>query len=351
MRPSTGYFFDDYAVGQLFDHATPRTITAGDAALYIGLTGARQAPHCASTVAQALGHPQSPIDDLLVFHIAFGKTVPDISYNAVANLGYAEVQFLAPVYAGDTISASTEIIGLKQNSNGKTGVVYVRSTARNQHDNVVLSWVRWVMIHKQDRLEAAENRASTATIPSLKSAVDVASLTIPAFLKPTGLTTKHTGSNKFFNDYAVGDVINHPAGMTVDETDHTLATKLYQNTAQVHFDALHMEKSRFGRRLIYGGQIISIARALSFDGMENVISIAAINAGSHTNPCFAGDTIYAKTMIVEKHVLRSDLGALTLRLIGIKNAVPASIDHTIAESNPNIVLDLNYTVLMPIVSV
>ena len=351
MRPSTGYFFDDYSMGQRFEHATPRTITAGDAALYIALTGARHAPHCAATVAQALGHAQSPIDDLLVFHIAFGKTVPDISYNAVANLGYAEVQFWAPVYAGDTISASTEIIGLKQNSNGKTGVVYVRSTARNQHDVVVLSWVRWVMINK---LENLENRASTATIPSLKSAVEVAQLTIPAFLKPAGLTTKHTGSDKFFNDYAVGEIINHPAGMTIDETDHTLATKLYQNTAQVHFDAMHMEKSRFGRRLIYGGQIISIARALSFDGMENVISIAAINAGSHTNPCFAGDTIYAKTIVLEKHILRDDLGAglgaLTLRLIGIKNALPASVDHTSTEPNPNIVLDLNYTVLMPIIS-
>jgi 2-methylfumaryl-CoA hydratase len=314
-------------------------------------------PRCTSPsqvqVAQALGHAQSPIDDLLVFHIAFGKTVPDISYNAVANLGYAEVQFLAPVYAGDTISASTEIIGLKQNSNGKTGVVYVRSTARNQHDVVVLSWVRWVMIN---RLENAVNKASSATIPTLKSAVDVAQLAIPAFLKPTGLTPKHTGSDKFFNDYGVGDIINHPAGMTIDETDHTLATKLYQNTAQVHFDAMHMEKSRFGRRLIYGGQIISIARALSFDGMENVISIAAINAGSHTNPCFAGDTIYAKTVVLEKHVLRDDLGAglgaglgaLTLRLIGIKNALPSSVDVQSTEPNPSIVLDLNYTVLMPI---
>ena len=194
------------------------------------------------------------------------------------------------------------------------------------------------------------NRASVAIVPHLKSAVDVAQLAIPAFLKPTGLTTKHTGSDKFFNDYAVGDIINHPAGMTIDETDHTLATKLYQNTAQVHFDAMHMGKSRFGRRLVYGGQIISIARALSFEGMENVISIAAINAGSHTNPCFAGDTIYAKTIVLEKHVLRDDLGALTLRLIGIKNALPASVDHTSTEPNPSIVLDLNYTVLMPIIS-
>ena len=129
MRPLNGYFFEDYRVGQQFTHATPRTITAGDAALYIALTGARQAAHCAATVAEALGYPDTPIDDLLVFHIAFGKTVPDVSYNAVANLGYADVRFTAPVFAGDTLRCESSVIGLKQNWNGKTGVVYLRSNA------------------------------------------------------------------------------------------------------------------------------------------------------------------------------------------------------------------------------
>ncbi|MDH5264819.1 MAG: hypothetical protein OEX21_08740, partial [Betaproteobacteria bacterium] len=82
-RPRDGWYFEDYAVGQRFGHATPRTITTGDAALYIALTGARQPVHCAETVARALGHPSCPVDDLLAFHVAFGKTVPDISYNAV----------------------------------------------------------------------------------------------------------------------------------------------------------------------------------------------------------------------------------------------------------------------------
>ena len=69
----------------------------------------------------------APIDPLLVFHIVFGKTVPDISLNAVANLGYAEGRFLAPVYPGDTLNAVSEVLGVKQNSNGKTGVVTVRT--------------------------------------------------------------------------------------------------------------------------------------------------------------------------------------------------------------------------------
>jgi len=344
MRPLTGYFFEDYRVGQTFVHATPRTITAGDAALYIGLTGARHAAHCASTVAGALGHPAAPIDDLLVFHIAFGKTVPDISWNAVANLGYADTRFTAPVYAGDTLRCESEIIGLKQNSNGKSGVVYVRSSAFNQHNAMVLTWARWVMVAKRDIDITA---VPDTVLPMLPKSVASESIAVPAFLQPAGLTPAVTGSTRFWDDYRINEVINHPAGMTLDESDHTLATKLYQNTARVHFDLHHMQDSRFGRRLVYGGHVISVCRALSYDGLENVISIAAINAGSHTNPTFAGDTLYAKSVVVEKIPLRPDLGALRVRLLGIKNALPAEVDASNPQLPDSVVLDLDYTLLVP----
>ena len=145
MRPATGYFFEDYAVGQAFVHAIPRTITAGDTALYLALTGSRNPLHCSAPLAALLGYASVPLDDLLVFHIAFGKTVADISYNAVANLGYADCRFLQPVFVGDTLHAMSKVIGLKPNSSGKTGVVYVRSDCFNQRDELVLTWARWVM--------------------------------------------------------------------------------------------------------------------------------------------------------------------------------------------------------------
>ncbi len=343
MRPLTGYFFEDYRVGQRFVHATPRTITAGDVALYIGLTGARQLPHCAKTVATALSHPDTPVDDLLVFHIAFGKTVPDVSYNAVANLGYADCRFLQPVYVSDTLRCESEVIGLKQNSNGKTGVVYVRSNAFNQNDALVLTWARWVMIAKRD----AGGAAPEAVVPTLPQSVAAESLAIPPFLQARGLTPSASGSDRFWDEFTVNQVIDHPAGMTLDETDHTLATKLYQNTARVHFDLHHMRDSRFGRRLVYGGHVISVCRALSYDGLENAISVAAINAGSHLNPTFAGDTLYAKTVVVEKTPLNDDLGALRVRLLGIKNAEPSSINPANPQLPENVVLDLDYTLLMP----
>jgi 2-methylfumaryl-CoA hydratase len=303
MRPASGYFFEDYAIGQKFAHAVPRTITSGDTALYQALIGSRNPLHCSGPFAQAIGYREMPVDDLLVFHIAFGKTVPDISYNAVANLGYAECRFVRPVYVGDTLRAETEIIGLKPNSSGKTGVVYVRSNCFNQREELVLTWVRWVMVHRKVNAspsnEGLHRKPSTGAasealpIPEFADFVAPEKLTVTFTHQNNKVLANATGSDKFFDDIVLNVPIKHPAGITLDETDHTLATKLYQNTARVHFDLHHMKNSRFGRRLIYGGQVISICRALAFDGLENALTIAAINAGSHTNPTFAGDTLYA----------------------------------------------------------
>ena len=101
-KAQTGNYFEDFSVGQVIEHATPRTITLGDCALYTSLYGTRFAVQSSAAFARALGYTQAPVDDLLVFHVVFGKTVPDISLNAIANLGYADCRFLRTVYPGDT---------------------------------------------------------------------------------------------------------------------------------------------------------------------------------------------------------------------------------------------------------
>lgn len=339
-RQPEGYFFEDYRPGQHFVHATPRTVTQGDVAIYQALTGSRHILHCAEPVARRLGHPALPVDDLLVFHIAFGKTVPDISYNAVANLGYANVRFLAPVYVGDTLACTTDIIGVKQNSSGRNGNVYVHSMARNQRGECVLSWNRWVMVNKRD----AGAPAPETCVPALPEFVQPSDLSILPSLNPAGWDVSESGGLRRFADYRPGEVISHPAGMTLDETDHTLATKLYQNTARVHFDARHMAASPFGRRLVYGGHVISVCRALSHDGLENLLNWAAINGGSHRNPTFAGDTLYARTTVLDAWTLREGLGALRLKLTGFKNLAPDTAELPADQ----VVLDLDYTALIPV---
>ena len=349
QKVNIGRFFEDFIFNEVIQHATPRTITAGDCSLYIALYGARQPLFCSEPFAQNLGYETTPVDDLLAFHIAFGKTVPDISVNAVANLGYADVRFLQPVFVGDTLSTSSQVIGLRQNSNNKSGVVYVRSTAINQHGEQVLSWVRWVMIHKDMSRENYANRPAPMTVvPTLPSAVAPENLSIPSYFSAKKFDEKITGGQYYFDDYQVGERINHAAGMTINPAEHSMATRLYQNNARLHFDDHLMQSSSFGQRLVYGGVVISMCRALSYEGLENALSILAINAGTHANPSYAGDTIYTATEVIEKSIINNEMGALRLRMLGIKNLNPSELNafKTEAGYHPNVVLDLDYTVAM-----
>jgi 2-methylfumaryl-CoA hydratase len=166
-KTNPGRFFEDYSVGDVIEHAVPRTVSGGERALYHALYPARHALYSSDEFARACGLPESPLDDLAAFHIVFGKSVPDVSLNAVANLGYAEARWLRPVYAGDTIRSSSEVIGLKQNSSGKTGVVYVRTTGRNQHGLAVMEFARWVMVRKRN-LDAP---APATVVPDLAPGV------------------------------------------------------------------------------------------------------------------------------------------------------------------------------------
>src|SRR5437763_8468336 len=153
-KTTPGNYFEDFRLGQKIAHATPRTVTAGDVALYNALYGSRFPVQSSDVFAYAIGYPRAPVDDLLVFHIVFGKTVPDISLNAVANLGYADCRFLRSVYPGDTLTATSDVIGLKEHSSRTTGAVYVRSSGFKQDGAKAPDYVRQVMVRKRDQAAA-----------------------------------------------------------------------------------------------------------------------------------------------------------------------------------------------------
>lgn len=342
-KTNPGRFFEDYRVGEVLTHATPRTVTEGDRALYHALYPTRFALYSSDEFARSIGFPRSPIEDLAAFHLVFGKTVPDVSLNAVANLGYAEGRFLAPVYPGDTLSTTSQVIGLRQNSSGKTGVVWVHSTGCNQSGVPVIDYKRWVMVRKRD----LRSDAPDPVVPDLARAVLAEDLVLPRDLDFSSYDPLLAGSPHRWGDYEIGENIDHVDGMRLEEAEHMMATRLWQNTAKVHFDPA----ARGGEpRLIYGGHIISLARALSFNGLANAQMIVAINGGSHTAPCFAGDTIYAWSEVLDKaETARPDTGALRLRLVATKNQ-PAG-DMTFQGENgkymENIVLDFDYWALIP----
>ena len=346
-KTSAGNFFEDFRLGQILRHATPRTMTGGDFSLYTALFGARFAVQSSAAFAKAIGYPDWPLDDLLVFHIVFGKTVPDVSLNAVANLGYAGMQFLAPVFAGDTLSATSEVIGLKENSNRKTGIVYVRTRGVKQDGTAVLEYVRWVMVRKRD--ETAPPPADH--VPRLPTAVEPRLLggACPV-IDVRAYDFALAGSPHRFGEYEPGEKIDHVDGITVEEAEHQTATRLYQNTARIHFDQFSAAQGRFGRRLIYGGHVISLARAISFNGLANAFHVAAINGGRHVAPLFAGDTVFAWSEVLGASELpgRRDVGALRLRTVATKDRPCPDFPYKDGEDyDPTVLLDLDYWALIP----
>jgi 2-methylfumaryl-CoA hydratase len=211
---------------------------------------------------------------------------------------------------------------------------------------VVLDYSRWVMVNKRDESKPAPEPVA----PNLPSAVPAEELHLPSTLKLENYDFALSGDKFHWADYEVGEKIDHVDGMTIEEAEHQLATRLYQNTAKVHFDQFAANQGRFKRRLIYGGHIISLARCLSFNGLANAFRVLAINGGSHANPSFAGDTIYAYSEVLDKFELpgRRDVGALRVRLVATKNRPAADFPYKKdGKYDDAVVLDLDYTLALP----
>jgi 2-methylfumaryl-CoA hydratase len=203
------------------------------------------------------------------------------------------------------------------------------------------------MVRKKDTAHPAPE----AIVPELPGAVAADELIVPEGIRGDRYECALSGSIDRWEDYRVGERIDHVDGMTIEESEHMMATRLYQNTARVHFNQ-HAEKDgRFGRRIVYGGFVISLARALSFNGLANAFKIVAINGGRHVSPAFAGLTVYAWSEVIEKLVLpgRNDLGALRLRTVATRDQACAGFPYKLDDGSydPSVLLDFDYTVLMP----
>lgn len=342
MKNFLSRYFEDYSLNQKIIHSVPRTITAGDVSLYLASTGSRFAINYSIEFCKKLGYEKLIVDDILVFHMVFGRTVPDLSLNAIANLGYADVKFLKPVFVGDTVQSTSKIVGLKENSNGKTGTVYVFSEGKNQQGELVLSYYRWLMMRKKD----FNTHLDEKTIPKMPVMVEKKNMYLDDMITFNHWDPMITGCKNFFEDYEVGEEIHHLDGQTIEEAEHQMATRLYQNNARVHFNQ-HIEKDgRFGKRIIYGGYIISVARSISCNGLANAFKIAAIHYGKHSAPTFSGDTIYAWSKVIDKEEFNSGTGILKLRTLASKNNSEMIFPEH--EKLPeNIVLDLEYSVFIP----
>ena len=291
-KTNPGNFFEDFAVGQVIEHATPRTVTEGDRAVYQSLYPTRFAIPSSAAFAASVGMDPHPVEDLIAFHIAFGKTVPDISLNAVANLGYAECRFLRPVIPGDTLHqfrGDRDQGKLQRQERGG-----LRPLDRRQPTRRTGPRMGPVGHGPQARSGRAHPRPGD---PELSQVVAPTDLVLPEGLAFESYDFGAAGEPHRYSDYEVGEKIDHVDGVTLTDPEHMMATRLWQNTAKIHFNT---QARPDGRRLIYGGHIISLARALSFNGFGQRSARVGDQRGAHTAPAFADDTVYAWSEILDK---------------------------------------------------
>lgn len=351
LEISRGNYFEDHVrlfkSGEVIVHATPRTITAGDVAVYNALFGQRYAVTSDDEHARSLGFERAPVPWMLLFHMGFGKTVPDVSQLAVANLGYSDVRFLRHVYPGDSLVAETRIIGFKENvdvdraTGAKTprgnGNTYVHSTVfvvAGQSRVPAMELKRVVMVAKKDRRStiAADLGLPEAHIPDMPEAVDVAVLVEIAGAYPRGPAVEArrdrlAGGSMSWDDYEAGMRISHGERRQITSA-HMELPNLTQNTAKVHFAEGRVDEASpvAATGIVYGGHVMSMADAQAYYGLERTRGLIAINNGRHVAPCFEGESVACWSSIERKIAVpgRDDIGLLVVRTIAAKNQAAGS---------------------------
>lgn len=309
-KARSGRRFEDFHLGQRFRHPVPRTVTAGDLAVHRALTGGRLALSSAETTAHAFGLDRAPAEELIALHVILGKSVPDISHAVIANLGFAELRIGVPVHPGDSLSAESTVIGLRQIGRGDAGIVWVRTEGRNQDGTPVVDFYRWCLVPKRD----PESPAPEPAVPEFGDEVPVMAMHVPAGLSGRPFDPGLTGSPHLLDDYRVGEVVDHLDGATLEEAEHQMMARLFQVSSRIHADAAHAGRTDHGRRLAYGGHVLALARALMVNGLANALWLTAIHRLHHGGPVFGGDTLTAVSTVTALAPLpgRDDLGVIRL---------------------------------------
>jgi itaconyl-CoA hydratase len=144
----TGRFLEDFAVGDVYEHGHGRTISETDNTWFSLLTNNPHDVHSNADYAARTEFGKPLVVSTLTLAIVTGLSVPDVSQNAVANLGWDAVRLVAPVFAGDTLYASSEVLEVRPSqSRPGQGVVRVRTTGRNQRGETVITYERTILVY------------------------------------------------------------------------------------------------------------------------------------------------------------------------------------------------------------
>jgi len=273
--------------------------------------------------AKAHGYRDIPLSPLMVMNLALSLGVQNDSEKAVANLGYYDMHFLQPVYPGDTLRSKTKILDRKERGE-KPGIVTIRTIALNQNNELVVQYDRKIMVPP-----AGKKSEPTTTTGGSFEDTETIELQIPV---PGKIPTDLTGTQTYFENFNVGDILIHKNGRTITE-EHIPWTYRVMNTHPLHYDRLYSTGRKgpmSGEPIVYGGLVFAwLCGLASRDVSENALWDLGYTEGYHTQPAFAGDTIGAISRVLAKEEGPSDLpaGIVSFQLIGVKGiTATAAVD-------------------------
>lgn len=323
-QPQYGRYLDELDPGQVFEHPRGFTFDRGNMLDFARTYMQANPLYLNLQYAQAHGFRDLPASPQMVFNVTLSLGVQNDSEKAIANLGYYQVQFLRPVYPGDTLRAFTKVLERKDRGPDKPGIARIRTVSVNQDNEVVLQYERKIFVAwRGDRLPTTPAAEASVAFPG----EDNPTVHLPQSDGHYG--TGLTGPNTYFEDFAPGDIIVHANGRTITE-EHMALTYLVGNSHPLHFDRVYsrgLSGKMSGEPIVYGGLVFAWLDGLaSRDVSEHALWELGFTEGYHTQPASAGDTVGALTRIlaVEDAPGASGYGIVTMQLIGVKNISAAA---------------------------
>jgi 2-methylfumaryl-CoA hydratase len=316
--PRYGRNLGDFVPGDIYAHPWDVTLDEGTLAVFAASFQDAVPTYASRVAARAVGLKDRPVHPLLLLNLGVSFSVHDVSEQAVANLAYIDVRFPNACYPGDTVRASSRVVGVKPVSTGDKGVVHVRTQLVNQDGVLVCSFERKALVrsgHNTSRPEGpahdvAHEDAEPARSPAL-------SLTIARDVKEAA---RRGGFATFWEDLIEGDVYAHEVGRTVSEGEHMQLTTLARNSHPLHVDERYCQTASFAKtRVVFGGLVLAWVLSLtSRDTAGNAVWDLGLDDGAHPSGVLAGETLFAATKVLAREDLGEHAGSVTLRIVGVK---------------------------------
>lgn len=319
IQKEYGRYMEDFSEGEVFVHPRAMTIPKSFALEYATTFHEACPLFLSEPYAKAHGFKDLLVHPLMVFNIILSLGVQNNSEKAIANLGYYNVNFLKPVYPGDTLRARTKILSKKEKGDSP-GIVHVKTVGINQNNEVVIQYERKIMI--------SPSKKPRTTTPQQNEFPEVLEhkIELPDFKPLSKNDTQiisHTLGNTYYEDFEVGQIYVHKNMRTITD-EHIPWTYRVGNTHPLHYDRLYssgLTGPMSGEPIVYGGLVFGWLVGLSSrDLTENMLWDLGYTEGYHTQPSISGDTIGAISRILAKEEGPIEgTGVLHIQLIGVKN--------------------------------